>query len=84
MFDVLNTVSPLDYGGVSNVRLDFAVGDERVCHLVSIVDDDICEIDPYENFFSNLVFGGGEQPILVDPPRTEVIIDDTNQPECGE
>ena len=84
MFDVLKTVSPLDYGGVANVRLDFAVGDVRVCHLVSIVDDDICEIDPNENFFSNLVFGGGDHPIHADPPRTEVIIDNTNHPECGE
>ena len=69
--------------GVSNVRLDFPVGSTRACHAVDIVDDDICENDPNENFFSNLVLGGGVGPIIVEPPQTEVIIDDTNEPECG-
>ena len=73
-----------DYFGVANVRLDFAMGDERACHSVNVTDDDICEDDPNENFFSSLEFGGGEQPITVDPSLTEIIIDDTNQPECGE
>ena len=66
------------------MRLDFASGDERACHNVSIIDNDICEDNPNENFFSSLEFGGGEQPITIDPAQTEVIIDDTNQPECGE
>ena len=79
----MNPDSPDDYTAVANVRLDFATGDERVCHRVSVFDD-ICEDDPNVNFFSNLVFGGGEQPITVDPSLTEVIIDDTNQPICGE
>ena len=43
----------------------------------------ICEKDPNEIFFSNLVLGGGEGPIIVEPPQTEVIIDETNEPECG-
>ena len=54
-----------------------------MCHIVNITDDDICENDPNESFFSNLVLGGGEQPIMVDPPRAEVIIDDSEEPECG-
>ena len=74
-------MSPDDYIAVANVRLDFAIGDERICHRVRIIDDDICEI---ENFFSSLQFGGGEQPITVDPSLTEVIIEDTNQRDCGE
>ena len=77
-------MSPDDYMGVANVRLDFAVGDERVCHSVRIIDDDICEDVPHENFFSILEFGGGEQPIILHPSLVEGIIDDTNQPECGE
>ena len=28
--------------------------------------------------------GGGEQPIVVDPEQAQVIIDDTNEPGCGE
>ena len=84
MFDFLNAVSPDDFNGVVDVRLDFTLGQERVCHYVGILDDDICEFDPDENFFSSLVFGDGKQPIMVDPPMTEVIIDDLSQPECGE
>ena len=80
----LNAESPCDYIGVANVRLDFTTGDERACHRVGIIDDDICEDDPNEYFFSSLEFAGGEQPITVDPSLTEIIIDDTNQLECGE
>ena len=43
-----------------------------------------CENNPNERFFSNLVLGGGVQPIIVEPPQTQVIIDDSNEPECGE
>ena len=68
---------------MADVRLDFAVGEDRACHVVTITDDDICENDPNESFFSNLVLGGGEPPIMVDPPRAEVIIDDNEEPECG-
>ena len=76
-------MSPDDYISVANVRLDFAIGDERACHSVHIIDDDICEDDPNENFFSSLDLGDGEQSIIVDPSLTEVIVDDANQPECG-
>ena len=84
MFHSLNAVSPADFNGVVDVRLDFAVGQERACHPVGIVDDDICELDPNENFVPTLEIGGGKQPITVDPALTEVIIDDISQPECGE
>ena len=79
-----NIESPDDYGGVTDVRLDFAIGQTRSCHIVNINDDDICENNPNERFFSNLVLGGGVQPIIVEPPQTQVIIDDSNEPECGE
>ena len=77
-------MSPDDYTDISNVRLDFDIENDRACHHFGIRNDGICEIDPNESFFSSLEFGGGEQPIIVDPSLTEVIIDDTNQPECGE
>ena len=35
-------------------------------------------------FLSNLELGSGEQPIVVDPEQAQVIIDDTNEPECSE
>ena len=81
---ILNIVSPDDYGAVTNVRLDFVVGQTRSCHTVNINDDKICENDPNERFFSDLVLGGGVLPITVKLPQTQVIIDDTNEPECGE
>ena len=80
----LNSVSTAEYSGIVNVRLNFAARQERACHHVSIVDDDICELDTNKNFSSGLEYGGGEQPIIVNPALTEIIIDDTNQPECGE
>ena len=55
----------------------------RETHTVIINQDDECETDPDENFFSNLVFDTGIQPITVIRPRAEVIIDDSNEPECG-
>ena len=77
-------VFPDDYERVIDEVLDFAVGQTTACHIVNITDDIICENDPNEFFFSNLVLGGGDQPIDVDPEQAQVIIDDTNEPECGE
>ena len=48
-----------------------------------ITQDDICEIDRIEVFFSDLAYISGIMPINIDPPRTRVIIDDTSEPECG-
>ena len=69
---------------VFNVRLAFSIGDVRVCHTVHIIDDVVCEDNPNESFFSSLDVGSREQAIIVEPSLTEVIIDNTNQPECGE
>ena len=81
----LNAESPRDYISVANLtRLIFLPGAIRACHDFGIIDDDICEDDPNEYFFSSLEFAGGEQPITVDPSLAEIIIDDTNQLECGE
>ena len=75
-------MSGVDYVGVS-ANLIFGVGDSRVCHDVPITDDGDCEIDPIEDFFANLAYVSGEQPINIDPDRTRVIIDDTAEPECA-
>ena len=76
-------VSPDDYGGVANGILTFNQGDERVTHTIIINQDDICENDPYEDFFSNLTLNSGIQPITVIRPRAKVIINDTLEPECS-
>ena len=77
------TAADLDYDSVVGQPLVFGLGDTRVCHTVNITDDNICEIDPDEQFFSNLSYVSGLQPITIDPARTTVIIDDSAEPECG-
>ena len=79
----LYSASGVDYIGVANVILIFGVGDSRVCLDINILNDSNCEIDPIEDFFSNLAYVSGEQPINIDSTRTRVIIKDTAEPECG-
>ena len=61
--------------------LVFARGQNRVCHDITILQDDDCEILRVEDFFSNLEYVSGVQPITIDPARARVVID---EPECGE
>ena len=72
----------MDYEAVIDEPLVFNPGITRVCHDIIILQDDICESDPNEFFFSNLTLSSGMQPIIVFPPSAEVIIDDTAEPEC--
>ena len=78
-----HTVAPGDYGAVTNEIIIFTRGQVRETRRVITNQDDECETDPDENFFSNLVFDSGIQPITVIRPRAEIIIDDSNEPECG-
>ena len=78
-----HTVAGEDYTAVVDEPLVFAQGQSRECHRVLITQDDICEIDQIKDFFSNLAYVSGIMPIIIDPPRTRVIISDTNEPECG-
>ena len=55
----------------------FARGDTRQCHLVQILNDDICEGPSVEDFFSDLALGSGTSVIVVDPDRAQVLIDDS-------
>lgn len=61
----------------------FSRGDTRACLTIGILDDSNCEDDPNENFFLNLTYVSGMQPITVEPLTAQVIIDDTGEPECG-
>ena len=54
-----------------------------MCHNFNVTDDDKCEIDPIEDFFSNLAYVSGKEPINIDSARARVIINDTAEPECG-
>ena len=77
-------VFPDDYESVINEGLDFVVGQDRVCHNIGITDDNICEINLNEIFFSNLELDSRGRRIDLDPERAQIIIDDANELECGE
>ena len=74
----LSLVQGIDFVRQS-VNLAFARGDSRMCHTVDITHNNICE--PSEDFFANLAYVSGTNIILQD--RTRVLIEDSNEPECG-
>ena len=79
----VTAVSPVDYGGVSGQIIQFNTGDVNQIHRINITQDEDCEIDPIELFFSNIVLDSGVQPIEVIRPLATVFINDTLEPECG-
>ena len=63
----------------------FPRGTVRVCHNITIIQDNECEILPDdESFFSDLERESGVGEIILEPPTAQVIIDDTAEPECGQ
>ena len=82
---LLCVVAGQDYVATSNEQLVFNRGDTVMCHRIPIIDDDICEVNPAEPFFSELTYVSGNLPIDVSPPVAEVIFTDENElePECG-
>ena len=76
-------VSPGDYGGVISQLIQFNTGDTNQTHTIIIRQDDLCENDPNEFFFSNITLVNGVQPIDVIRPLATVFIDDSLEPECG-
>ena len=77
------TVASEDYDAIVNEQVVFTIRQSRACYRVIITNDAICEIERIEDFFANLTYFSGILPIIIDPPRTRVIINDTNEPECG-
>ena len=77
------TVSPDDYEAVVNELIQFNVGDVRVNHTIIINQDEICENDPDEFFFSDITFNSGMQPINVIRETATITIDDSIEPECS-
>ena len=67
-----------------SVNLEFARGDSRRCHTVDIIQDNLCEHPVPENFFADLAYVSGIQDITIVRDVTQVLIDDSNEPECGE
>ena len=71
-----------DYIGEVDIQLIFQEGDVRVCHDITITNDDKCEV-PNEYFFSILEYDSGDLLVNITHRRTQVIIIDTAEPECG-
>ena len=63
--------------------VQFNTGDVTRTHTILINDDEGCENNPNENFFSNIALDSGVPEITVTVPRAMVTIDDTAEPECG-
>ena len=78
-----HTVVGIDYTAAVDEQLVFAEGQSVACHKIIIIEENICENYPNEDLFSNLIYVSGIMPILIDPPRTRVVIDDTYEPECS-
>ncbi|CAI8013544.1 hypothetical protein GBAR_LOCUS8570 [Geodia barretti] len=78
------TVADDDYVPVDGEIIQFNAGDVTQTHTITINDDDECENDPNENFFSNIALDSGIPDITVTVPRATVTIDDTSEPECGQ
>ena len=76
-------MTPGDYGGVIGQLIQFNTGDTKQMHTIIIRQDNICETDPDEFFFSNIILVSGTQPIDVIRPQATVFIDDSLEPECG-
>ena len=63
--------------------IQFNAGDVTQTHTITINDDDECEKDPNENFFSNITLDSGIPDIAVTVPQATVTINDTAEQECG-
>ena len=72
----------MDYDAVNGEIVQFAMGDTFQTHTIIINDDNVCENEPNEFFFSNISLGTGVQPIFVIQPQANVTIDDAAEPEC--
>ena len=77
------SVEGTDYVG-QNANLEFAQGDRQSCHIVVIVQDDLCEFPEPEDFSANLAYVSGIQYVIIIQDRTKILINDSNEPECSE
>ena len=71
-----------DYAEVNDELLTFSRGATRVCRIILIMNDAICESNTNEIFFSELAYVSGVLPITITPSTAQVVIDDTDEPEC--
>ena len=72
-----------DYVPVSGQIIQFNRGDVTQNHTITINDDDECERDQNENFFSKVSLNSGIPNITVTLPQATVTIGDTAELDCG-
>ena len=75
--------SPADFEALRSQIIQFNTGDTVHNFTLTIANDGICEV-PNENFIVNITVVSGTQPIFITTHRAHVIINDMNEPECGE
>ena len=63
--------------------IQFNAGDVTQTHTITINNDNECEDDPNENFFSNIALNSGIPDITVTVPQATITIDDSGELECG-
>ena len=83
MYVPLLAVADGDYVPVDGEIIQFNAGDVTRTHRITINDDDECEENPNENFFSNIALDSGIPDITVTVPQATVTIDDSGELECG-
>ena len=83
IFMYLSPVAGEDYVSAS-VDLEFAPGDSQSCHIVDILQDNICEHPDPEDFFADLAKVRGIEIINIVRDTTQILIDDSDEPECSE
>ena len=66
-----------------SVNLAFAHGDSRMCHTVNIIRNTLMCEPTTEDFTANLAYVSGTNINIV-RHRTQVLIEDSNEPGCGE
>ncbi|CAI8026301.1 Deleted in malignant brain tumors 1 protein [Geodia barretti] len=82
---VVNTedgTATVDYVPVAGEIIQFNAGDITQTHTITINDDNDCEENPNENFFSNFVLDRGFPDVTVTVPQATVTIDDSGEIEC--
>ena len=83
MYVTLLAVADGDYVPVAGDIIQFNAGDVTQTHTITINDDNECEENPNENFFSNIALNSGIPEITVTVPQATVTIDDSGEVECG-
>jgi hypothetical protein len=76
------TVADGDYVPVAGEIIQFIAGDVTQTHTIILNDDNECEENPNENFFSNIALDSGIPDITVTVPQATVTIDDSGEVGC--